>query len=415
MSGHTQDVYVARQPIFRKDGSTWGYELLFRGSGDAQTAAIVDDTRATLQVITDGFLIGSADIDPGKHLLVNFPQELLEDDSALALPASMCVVEVLETVRPTAEVLEGLARLKAEGYTLALDDYAREEELTPFMAHVDIVKADIMQTGTDPDMLRQLADEIRAQGCIPLAEKVEDHDSFGKCFKAGFELFQGFFFSKPVVIPGRKLSSSQTTRLQLLHKLGAPDLDPEELTNILQSDPSLSYRLLQTINSAGYGLRNKVDTVRRAINFLGVRHIALWLRAVLLSDIGGSREAEQLAFLSVHRARFLESIADEGLCSENGETMFMLGLFSLLDALLGMEMEDVLAPMPLSDEIKCALTGRDCPLSKMLELVRCLERGTRADCAADVESICSNTDALNRLYTEAMVWTGKALGTGESG
>lgn len=414
MSGHAHNVFVARQPVFDREGHTWGYELLFRAAEDALTADVIDDTQATLQVITDGFLIGSADIKPGQRLLVNFPHKLLLDDSAMALPPTVCVVEVLETVRPTPEVLESLDRLKKSGFTLALDDYAREEELAPFIPHVDIVKADIMQMGSDPLVLRQLVESIHAHGCLALAEKVEDRQCLENCMQAGFDLFQGFFFSRPVVIPGRKLSSAQTTRLQLIQKLGTPDMDPDELASIIQSDPSLSYRLLQTINSAGYGLRTKIDSVRRAISFLGLRHIALWLRAVLLSDMGTSAQAQELVMLSLHRARFLEQLGISAKPRHEPEKLFLLGLFSLLDSLMGMKMTDILEPMPLPDDLQSALAGEAGELTELLRLSHCLEKADYADCSAICSQINMAPQDMAALYSEALLWAGKTLGRGEN-
>ncbi|MDY7001642.1 MAG: HDOD domain-containing protein, partial [Thermodesulfobacteriota bacterium] len=357
-AGH-EDVFVARQPIFDRRQHVWGYELLFRASGSALTARVADSDMATVQVIADGFVLAHSGMDPGQRVLINFPENLLLQDAAFALPREICVIEILENVDPRPEVLDALGRLKRAGYTLAMDDYAGEPELEPFLGLVDVIKVDILKLGADKKKIAEVAKALKKHKSLLLAEKVEDLDIFGSVKALGFALFQGFFFSKPEIIPGKKISAGEIAKLRLLQELGNPDFEVQRLSEIIHADLSLSYRLFQYINSVGMGVRHKVESVSRAVTLVGQRQLSQWLRAVIMADLSPSKKAEELAFMSVHRARFLELLAgDTKACRQPTETMFLLGLFSLLDAMLGQSMGEIVASFPWTRKSKPRLLAR---------------------------------------------------------
>ncbi|MDK2956680.1 MAG: c-di-GMP phosphodiesterase [Desulfovibrionales bacterium] len=400
-----QMVFVARQPVMTTNRDVWGYELLFRGSGEANVAAVKDADMATSSVIADGFVMAAESLPKDRKVLINFPERLLAEDAAFALPADICVIEILEDVQAAPEVLAGLHRLKKAGYSLALDDYVGEAAAQAFLPLVDIVKVDILGLGADPARLAEVVERLRPHGVELLAEKVEDRPTFELTAKMGFNLFQGYFFSRPEVIPGRKLSSSQVSKLHLLKELSSPEFEVDKLAKLIQSDLSLSYRLFRYINSAGYGVRHKVETVSRAIALLGRLQISQWLRAVLLSDLSPTKEATELAFMSVHRARFLEFMAKGPFKGRfESERMFLLGLFSLLDALLGQPMDEILEHVPLDNAGKDALMGRKSPDLGYLEFVRAYERGDWEDAQHIANTLGSPLQESDRLYMEAMVW-----------
>lgn len=404
-------VFVARQPVMDASKGVWGYELLFRGSGDAAAALVTDSDKATSSVIADGFVMAAEGLPLGRKVLINFPQRLLVEDAAFALPSDICVVEILEDVQPTPEVLAGLKRLKTAGYSLALDDYMGEEALEPFLGLVDIVKVDVLGLGSDREQLQRIADALHSRGVELLAEKVEDEAALDLARELGFSLFQGYFFSRPEVIPGRKVSASQISKLNLLQELSRPDFEVGKVSRYIQADLSLSYRLFRYINSVGHGVRHKVETVSRAVNLLGQRQLSQWLRAVLLSDLSPTRQAEELAFMSVHRARFLELAAEGPYRGKlSPERMFMLGLFSLLDALLGQPMNVVLEHVPLDDHGKSALRGEESPDLAYLDLVRSYERGHWEQAREIAQQVKLPLQTSDRLYMEAMVWTRRMFG-----
>jgi len=364
--------FVARQPIFDAALQVWGYELLYRHAGGALTAEIADGDTATAKVIADGVIIGRSGLGPTEKTLINFPASLLLKGFGFALPPESCIIEILETVDPTPEVIRALGDLKAAGYTLALDDFVGQPEHEPFLALADIIKVDMLDT--PPDILPGIASRMRGAGRTLLAEKVESLDMVERARAMGFSLFQGFFFCRPEVVKGRKLSSSQVSKLRLLQELADEDFDTSKVCKIVENDLSLSYRLLRYINSASFGRRDPVEDIHHAIMILGQRNLSKWLQAVVMSDMNPSAKGRELVFMSVRRAKFLEALGRKlSRPPVKPDSLFMLGLFSLLDSLLGQSMEDVLKELPLAPEIVDALQGVHSASREFLDLAEDLE------------------------------------------
>ncbi len=401
-----ESVFVARQPIFDRDENIWGYELLFRSSQQAGTSCIVDDDNATSRVIADGFMLAGDGLSHGSKLLINFPARMLVEDAAFALPPDMCVIEILETVRPEPEVIAALRRLKDAGYTLALDDFVGQPGFEPILGMADIVKVDIL--GRSPKDVIGLYKQLKPYGCKLLAEKIETVKIYELTRQLGFEFFQGFFFCKPTVITGKKISSSELSKLQLLERLGHPDYDVNDLAQIIAVDISLSYRLLRYINSAAFSLRAKIESVRQAIVLLGQKQLAQWLRVVVMSDLSNTRKTGELAFVSAKRARFLELMAAKtGMPSES---MFLLGLFSLLDAILGQPMEEVMRDLPLDDDIRDALLGKNSKVLDWLKLVETFDRADWEKLDAALDKLHLDPESAANSHAQAMAWAAEILG-----
>lgn len=411
MHGDTEafeSMFIARQPIFTPDESVWGYELLFR-SGLDNVAIISDESLATASVIADGLTLAVDGLDSKARILINFPEELLVSDAGFALPKDRCVIEILENVRPDKQNLDAVRRLKDAGYVLAVDDFFGQEELRPFVELADIIKMDILALGTERAHIESALAGLPRDAHV-LAEKVEDNETFKILRDMGFSLFQGFFFSRPEIIPGRKLTAAETTRLQVLGELANPDFEPARLADILQSDPSLTYRLFRYINSAGFGLTKKITSVKRAIDMLGMVRVKQWLRSVILADLNPSPKAGELAYLAVHRAKFLESVCS----SSNRQTckadsLFMTGLFSLLDAMLGMSMNDILKSLPLEEDVVEALNGSG-DFYDLLRLAATYERGQWGETAQRLKRLSLDSFQAELLYIQSRSWAQKMLG-----
>ena len=413
----SESIFVARQPVFDDHQEVWGYELLFRSSGEAGGANVSasDADMATAKVIADGFVMAAEGLEPGQRTLINFPQNLILEQFAFALPSDIAVIEILEDVRPEAEVLEALKSFKEAGYMLAMDDFMGEPELMPFLKLADILKVDILgilgpEGVKNESKLRKVMNIVSKFKGRLLAEKVEDNDVFTLCKELGFTLFQGYFFAKPQIIPGKKISSNEISKLQLLKELGSPEFDVKHLSEIIQLDPSLSYRLFRYINSAGMGVSQKVESVSRAITLLGQRQLSQWLRVVIMSDLAPTKRGQEVAFLSVHRARFLELIAENCPHHHSPETMFLLGLFSLLDAMLGLSMDEVLKEVPLEDEVIQALKGFRNEFALCLELTKAMECADLAGVKAILAEQGLPPEKAAPLYAQAMKWTQEILG-----
>ncbi|WP_243360103.1 EAL and HDOD domain-containing protein [Fundidesulfovibrio terrae] len=384
--GFQEQVFVARQPIFDTKMKVWGYELLYRHAGEAGEASFADGDMATSQVIADGVTLGRTGLAPGEKTLVNFPEKLLLAGFGFALPPESCVIEILETVTPSPEILAALGKLKHAGYTLALDDFVGQPEHAPFLEVADIVKVDVL--GTPPGDLPRLAAKLGGGKRTLLAEKVEDAAMHLRALDMGFSLFQGYFFQKPELVQGRKMSSSEMSKLKLLKELADEDFDPGKVSRIIETDLSLSYRLLRYINSASFGRRDAIDSIRQAIMVLGQRNLSKWLQAVLMSDLNPTPKGKELVFLSVRRAKFLELLGR--MLREppaRPDALFVLGLFSLLDALLGQPMDEIIKDLPLTAELAEALKGGQNQARELLTLAEGLEQ-------ADWKSVKVVLDAL---------------------
>jgi len=404
-----EPVFVARQPIFTAGRDLWGYELLFRHSGVASGAVVSDAKKATASVITDGFTIASESSGHGKKFLVNFPEELLLDGSALAMPRDNCIPEVLENVTPSPEVVKALKTLKREGYLIAIDDFVGQPGFEPLLEIADIIKVEVL--GMDMGELIALSEGLADYKAQLLAEKVEDKQTFDLTKALGYTFYQGYFFSKPEIIPGRKVSSSVMAKLNLLKELADENVTPQKLSDLVSTDPSLSFRLMRFINSSAFSFMKHISSISHAITLMGIGSLKKWLMLIFITDLDPSPLAQDLALKSIQRAKFLEAVAKE--CtrqSKQPDTLFMLGLFSHLDVLLGMDMHEVTHLLPLDDDIKAALNGEKNPTRVWLMLVKLIEEGEWAKVERILEHHGLDRDATARLHSRAGLMAKKILG-----
>jgi c-di-GMP phosphodiesterase len=395
--------FVARQPIFTAQMELWGYELLFRHGENIQEAVFTDGDQATTQIIADGYNLAVRGLRRGAKALINFPRSVLVSDAPYILPPEQCVVEILETVMPEPEVMRACHELKKRGYTLALDDFEGAPGLEPLCEMVDIIKIDIL--GKTPAQVEAIVDGVKKYNAALLAEKVENYDIFKVCRNIGFTYFQGFFFNRPEVIPGRKLSTSQINKIKLLRELSAMDVDSSRLVEIIQTDLSISYRLLKYINSAFFGLQIKVDSIPRAVSMLGCRNLRQWLQVVILSDVNTEDKAHELVRISVQRARFLQILAGRHSTPFDRDSMFLLGFFSLLDAILDQSMDLVLEEIPLDPGIKAALTDPEDPNAIWIGLLDEIDRCNWDRLTRKAAQMGVPVTLVNRLSAEASIWT----------
>ncbi len=404
-----EPVFVARQPILDRDARVFGFELLFRLGACATTAQMTDADTATSKVIADGLpLVLETMLEP-KKLFINFPQGLLLKHAPLALPREICVVEILEDVAPDPEVIAACRVIKDAGYLIAVDDFTGQPELAPFVDLADIVKVDVL--GQSPARIAALATPLLARGVSLLAEKVEDRATHDVAKTTGFRYFQGFYYSRPEVVSGRKPPVGVVSKVRLLRELAHSDNGGDHLASILSSDPGLSFRLLKYLNSAAFFRLDKITSLQHAIMVMGQNPLRKWLMAVVLSDMAHTPMGREVSFQSLSRARFLELLGSRPCKPPYGaDSLFMLGLFSRMDALLGQSMAEVAAQLPLEKDILDALQGQPSLAGKMLRMVQDLENGrwTSAFAAFDATGI-NNVEAA-RIFAEATVWAKDLLG-----
>lgn len=400
-------IFVARQPIFTAEMRIWGYELLFR-HGETHSAVFTDGDQATTQVIADGYALGIRGVDGSVKALVNFPRNVLIGPAPYVLPAERCVVEILETVQPEAEVMAACRELKDHGYTLALDDFVGEPGFEPLCEIADIVKVDIL--GKTPSEVMAIVKGLRGYKARLLAEKVENQGMFTVCKRLGFEYFQGYFFSKPEIVPGRKLSANQTTKIRLLKELNETEAELSRLVEIIQTDLSISYRLLKYINSARFCLRGEIESIQRAVNMLGRQNLRQWLQVVILSDINSTDKGQELVRMSVLRGRFLQLLAASHPTPFSPDSMFVLGFFSVLDAILDQHMDQVLDEISLDPDIKDALINPNGSNSSWLELLKVLDQGRWGDLEKKAAHMGIPMNCIDNAAIEAAMWTDEVMG-----
>ncbi len=391
---------IARQPIFSFNKRLYAYELLYRGT-EEWNLENTEGNRATTSLLSSTFLTeGIEKITGSKPCFVNFPEKLLLKNIPVAFPKNRLVVEILEDVEPTPAIVEACRRIKKEGYTLALDDFVYHHRFDPLLALADIVKVDFTLTPVDGvhKMLHRLA---RFDHLKLLAEKVETYDEFEKALKLGFHYFQGFFFSKPELIRIQELTSVKVNLLRLLAEVSQKTTTIARLEQIVSADVALSYKLLRYLNSAHFYLLENVESVSRAIVFLGAKRFRRFVLLVLISEIA-SDKPEELVRLAVVRAKFCELLAEQGPFRKKSGELFLVGLFSLIDAMLDKPMKELMEQMPLADEVKDVLVSRTGPYVSILEAVERYERGECRESLDILQKTGVMTDGLGEAYLEAV-------------
>ncbi|MBF0481062.1 MAG: HDOD domain-containing protein [Desulfovibrionaceae bacterium] len=368
-SNYYAETFFARQPIFDAAQNLWGHELLYRHGFDARTASFAKEDKATFDVIVNySNQIHRLDNFSGK-VIINFTAQSILDESHYALAPGNSVLKVTESGAFEPAVMAAIRRLKADGYMLAVECPCGRFA-TPGLAELtDIAVVDALSGKCDLPVA-----ENGAFGGIYLAKRVEDETVLETAKKNGFSLFQGFYFEKPEIVPGRKLSSSEISRFNLLKTIEEEDPDFAALTQTIQADAAITYRLLSYLNSAHFGQPVKIESIRHAIVLLGWKHLRNWLRLLILTDILPPKKTKELLHTALIRGLFLENCAQSSLArAANPSNLYLLGLFSLLDTMLSTPMDNILSRLPLDEDVKTALSGGKNDLAVWLELVLAFE------------------------------------------
>ncbi len=371
------DVYIARQPIFTKNKRVYAYELLFRRSMGKKLGQ-VSGNRATTSVLSSAFLTeGIEKISGSKPCFINFTEQLLGKDIAGFFSKTKIVIEVLEDVDPTEKVIEVCRGLSEKGYLIALDDFVYARKLEPLIALADIIKIDFRLSTIDE--IERMLYRMSHHRLKFLAEKIETYEEFDKALKLGFSYFQGYFFSQPETLRIREVASVKMNLMNLLAEVNRKKTTVDRLDAIISMDLGITYKLLRYINSAYYYLLHEVTSVRQAIIYLGAKEIRRFVTLVIISELA-SDKPEELVSLSITRGRFCELLAEPDKSSADQSDLFLMGLFSLLDALLDTPMEEIMKSLPLADGVKEALVEGKGILFPYLRLVVAYERGDHSTC-----------------------------------
>jgi c-di-GMP-related signal transduction protein len=363
--------FIARQPILARDRTLFGYELLFR-AGIENSFGMTNPEGASVSMADTSFLIGLQQLAGGRRAFINCTREFLLQDYVSLFPPDLIVVEVLETITPDEEIVAACERLKERGYLLALDDFVYSPAWDPLVAIADIIKIDFRLTSRAQQ--RQLAVQFAARGIRMLAEKVESNDEFAGAKQMGYGLFQGYFFCKPEMLQEGAVPPWKLAYLRLLREANESNLNIQKLATRIKEDPSLTFKLLRYLNSAAFGLREGIRSVAHALAMLGERDVRKWVSLVAVAAMAGDNPGE-LMTVPLVRGRFCELLAPVAGMSEHSDDLFLMGLLSVMDAILGRPLRSILASLPVRQEIKDALLEKSGPFRGILDIALAHESG----------------------------------------
>lgn len=393
--------FVARQPIFDTKLDVFAYELLFR-AGIENAFPNTDGDEASSSVLADSFInIGISSMTGGKKAFINFTENLLLQEMASLFPPENTVVEILETIEPTAEIVAVCREMKKQGYTLALDDFEYHPKWDPMIEIADIIKVDFLHA--DAAERKAIASRYRPHGITMLAEKVETWEDFQQAVLTGYELFQGYFFSKPQIVKQKKLSENKISRLLLLKAVHQKEYNVEEVEEIMKQDMALSYKLLKYINSSFFGLRHKVYSIRQALLLLGTKNVRKWVDLLALASAAEDKPSE-LILNGMVRAKFCESFASLLQMESRADDLFLMGLFSLIDAVMDRPMKEILDEIALQEDVRAALLNEPNELRCILDAVIAYDTGDWDLFTSAQEALGVDPKQIPPLYLDAVTW-----------
>ena len=394
--------YLARQPIMDLHGRVHGYELLFRAGPESVFRG--DGDHATRTMLDNTVIFGLEKLTGGVPAFVNCTQESLLENMVHVLPTGMTVLEILESLDPTPELIAACRKLKVEGFRLALDDFTWKPGFDPLVEIADYIKVDFLLTG--PRERQNLLRRLRGVTVALLAEKIETQEEFKQACAEGFTLFQGYYFCRPALLENRKIPANRLSHIEILQALRSDVFDLRKLTRLLKRDPSLTYRLLRLVNSPMCAIRQEVSSIQAALLAVGedaFRHVAM---LAIASEFNAGQPAEILRMAFV-RGRFCE-LAAAG-CALDPTEQFLLGMMSLLPAMMRLPMEELAPALPLRNEIREALKGSANPERILLQWVEFHEQGDWDACDAIIQEEGLNSREIYRCYAEAVMWAEAAL------
>ncbi|MYM88984.1 EAL domain-containing protein [Rugamonas sp. FT82W] len=367
--------FLARQPILNRGQRLVAYELLFRDARTRNEADVTDDAEATATVIAHASELGMEHVVGDQMAFVNVDAIGLMSDFIRFLPNDKVILEILETVKATPEILDRIRELKQAGFKFALDDViGHSEDVQKFQPLCDVIKVDIkdMQPGTLPALARVLKNPRQKL----LAEKVETIEEFQECMELGFEYFQGYYFARPVILSGKKISPSQRSVLHLLDLLNT-DASSHEIERSVKHDALITLNLLRLVNTPAVGARYRINSVGHALMVLGRRQLKRWLQILLYVKTGSAQEfTSPLLQLATTRGKTMELMVEHLRPGQrvSADIGFTVGVMSLMDTLFSIHMRDVLESVNVLDEVRAALLHRSGDYGSMLNLIEHIER-----------------------------------------
>jgi EAL and modified HD-GYP domain-containing signal transduction protein len=389
------NVLVGRQPILSPTLKTIGYEVLYRNC-ELEEAIFTNEAVATATVLLNTYLDIGLEHVVGSHLaFLNIPEQFLLERHCEALPKNRVVLEILENIEPTPQVIEALTSLAQQRYTIALDDFTYHDRFRPFLEVADIVKIDVL--GKSEEQLRKEIAPLRDYRARLLAEKVETQQVYEMCKQLGFFYFQGYFFFRPDIVRGREIPANRIALLELMGKIQDPSIPFTKLVEHIRNDLSLSYKVLRYVNSAYVGIPNRVESIEHAACMVGIDRIRTWSTLIIMAS--GKTQATEILVIALVRAKMCERLGQR-LGSHSPEKYFTLGLLSVLDALYELPIEEILEKLSLAEEVAEALTTGTGKMGLVLSCVKAYEEGKWME----LKQLQLEPSIIRDVYLEAIDW-----------
>jgi EAL and modified HD-GYP domain-containing signal transduction protein len=400
MTTHS-DIYVARQPILDRRQEVYGYELLFNTGPDDVDHADNQDQASFEMLHTALVGFGLDTLLGDKTGIVTASREVLLQEFYLVLPRERTILRLAGTMEATPEVVRACEALRHAGYRLAVDDFVRRPGLAPLADRVDvmIVGHGAVSEGDRRAMVREFA----PRKVTLVAAGLETRPQFAQAQQEGFTHFQGHYFCQPEVLSAADVPAYKRNCIRFLAELHRPELNIDQLEVVIRQEVALTVKLLRYLNSAGFGWRHEVSSIKHALRVLGERATRKWCSLMALTVLGDDQPSP-LVVTSLVRAQFAEQIGREAGLGSRDVDLFLIGMLSTLDSLLGRPMAEALAAIPLASEIRETLLGRRTILSPVWNLVLAYERAEwgRLKDLADLADV--SVGRLPGLYRNAVQW-----------
>lgn len=401
---------LARQPILDREGNVHAYELLFRDFNELNQANVSSDVMATSRVLINTMSnLGVQNVLGSYPGFININEELIDMGVLESLEPKKFVLEILETSKINEATLAKLKALKEQGYTIALDDFdfseAMFEQFKEVFNIISVLKIDLMEC--DWSTLPEMMAKIKPLGVLMLAEKVETKEEHEKCMDMGFDLFQGYYFAKPKIIEGRKISSATISVMKLID-LMSKDCETQDIVEEFKRHPEITVSLLRYMNSASNSVGRQIQSIQQAVTLLGRRKLSRWLMLMMYADGGKGQEPTEnpIYQLASQRAKVMENITQFKF-SANQELLdkaFLCGVLSLMDSLLGVSLKEIIHEFNLDEDLQQALLEEKGPLGKFIKICRAQDRTQGAQMEDLAKDADLNIDNISDAYIQAYHW-----------
>ncbi|MBU3108357.1 EAL and HDOD domain-containing protein [Clostridium gasigenes] len=398
-------IFLARQAIYNKNTKIVAYEILYRNSLKNAFDKNQKQEEATYKVMQNISSFGLNILTKNKLAFINFPEEVINSNMATLLPPDKVIIEVLETVEPTKEIIANLKFLRHKGYTIALDDISTYKQVEGFLGVIDIVKIDYKLSNKAERI--NIIQKLKNKNIKILAEKIETENEMIEAKSLGFDYFQGYYFSKPTVMESEDIAAKNRTIFYVIIELMKEDYDIDRMENLIKSDIGLTYKFIKFINSAYFSFIQEVSSIKNAVMLIGANELRKWLCIISISEMN-SNIGEEHANNIIIRARMCELISENKGYNDK-DLAFMVGLFSDIHMLMDKSLIDVVEELPIGKEGKAALLGEDNIYSDILNLVISYENMDEEKIQIISSKTKVNIDKLGEIYLASIEWGSKLL------